>query len=49
MMDRDSVVVVGRTAGVTAEFTFALGRLRFGAATADAPFPSVVVVLRGRQ
>ncbi len=45
----DVVVAPGRAAGVTAEFHFALGRLRFGDATADAPFPSVVVVVRGPQ
>ncbi len=43
----DDIVRAAFEAGVTTEIHFALGRLRFGDATADAPFPSVVVVVRG--
>lgn len=45
----DALVDAARNAGVSAEFVFPLGRLRFGDADADAPFPSVVVVVRRGQ
>lgn len=42
----DPVVEAGIAAGVTTSFVFALGRLRFGGVKGEAPFPSVVVVMR---
>jgi phage N-6-adenine-methyltransferase len=45
----DAVVAPARRCGVTVELLFILGRLRFGAATADAPFPSFVAIVRGQR
>lgn len=42
----DPVVEQALAAGITASFTFCLGRLRFGGVKGEAPFPSVVVVVR---